>query len=69
MDIVFLLIPLSLVLVFMIGTVFWWALRRGQFDDLEGPAHRVLLDEDGATPAPVPPSSGGNRAGAPDRAP
>ncbi len=28
------------------GAVFWWALRRGQFDDLEGPAHRILMDDD-----------------------
>ena len=48
MDIVFLLIPLSLVLVFIIGGVFWWAVRRGQFDDLEGPAHRILMDDDDA---------------------
>ncbi len=46
MDIVYLLIPLSLVLVFLIGGVFWWALRRGQFDDLEGPAHRILMDDE-----------------------
>ena len=37
MDIVYLLIPLSVVLVFLIGIVFWWSLRGGQFDDLEGP--------------------------------
>lgn len=47
MDILFLLIPLSLVLVFLIGGVFWWSLRSGQFDDLEGPAHRILMDDDG----------------------
>ena len=47
MDIVYLLIPLSLVLVFLIGAVFWWALRRGQFDDLEGPAQRILMDDEG----------------------
>jgi cbb3-type cytochrome oxidase maturation protein len=46
MDIVYLLIPVSLVLVFLIGAVFWWAVRRGQFDDLEGPAHRILMDDD-----------------------
>lgn len=46
MDIVYLLIPLSLVLVFLIGAVFWWALQHGQFDDLEGPAHRILMDDD-----------------------
>jgi cbb3-type cytochrome oxidase maturation protein len=46
LDILYLLIPLSVVLVFLIGAVFWWSLRSGQFDDLEGPAHRVLQDDD-----------------------
>jgi cbb3-type cytochrome oxidase maturation protein len=45
-DIVYLLIPLSVVLVFLIGMAFWWSLRGGQFDDLEGPAHRILMDDD-----------------------
>jgi cbb3-type cytochrome oxidase maturation protein len=45
-DILYLLIPLSLTLVLLIGAVFWWAVRSGQFDDLEGPAHRVLMDDD-----------------------
>lgn len=45
-DILFLLIPLSVVLVFVIGAVFWFALRSGQFDDLEGPGFTVLLDDD-----------------------
>lgn len=48
MDIVYLLVPLSLVLAFAIAGVFWWAVRRGQFDDLEGPAHRILMDDDRA---------------------
>jgi cbb3-type cytochrome oxidase maturation protein len=46
MDILYLLIPLSLLLVFLIGGVFWWALRSGQFEDLEGPAYRILMDDD-----------------------
>lgn len=46
MDILYLLIPLSVVLVFLIGWVFWWSLGSGQFDDLEGPAHRILQDDD-----------------------
>ena len=46
MDILYLLIPLSVVLVFLIGAVFWFALRSGQFDDLEGPAFEVLMDDD-----------------------
>jgi len=45
-DIVFVLIPLSVVLVFVIGAVLWWAIERGQFEDLEGPAHRILMDDD-----------------------
>jgi cbb3-type cytochrome oxidase maturation protein len=46
MDILYLLVPLSLVLVLLIGAVFWFALREGQFDDLDGPALRVVLDDD-----------------------
>ena len=47
MDILFLLVPLSVVLVFAIGVAFWRAVEGGQFEDLEGPAHRILQDDDG----------------------
>ena len=50
MEILLLLIPLSVVLVFMIGAGFWWCVQTGQFDDLEGPAHRILADDDSADP-------------------
>ena len=46
MDILYLLIPLSLVLVFVIAALFWWSLKSGQYEDLEGPGHRVLMDDD-----------------------
>ena len=46
MDILYLLIPLSIALVFLIAAIFWWAVKSGQFDDLEGPAHRILLDDE-----------------------
>jgi cbb3-type cytochrome oxidase maturation protein len=51
-EILLLLIPLSVVLVFLIGAGFWWCVQSGQFDDLEGPAHRILADDDtgGAIP-------------------
>lgn len=52
MEILYLLIPLSLLLVFLIGGIFWWALRNGQFEDLEGPAHRILMDDDDLTQKP-----------------
>jgi cbb3-type cytochrome oxidase maturation protein len=38
------------VLVFLIGIAFWWSLRSGQFDDLEGPAYRILMDDDRSSP-------------------
>jgi len=46
MEIIYLLIPLSIILVGVIIWVFLWAIRSGQFDDLEGPAHRILMDDD-----------------------
>jgi cbb3-type cytochrome oxidase maturation protein len=49
MDIVFLLVPLSLVFAFVIGAVFWFSLKSGQFEDLDGPAERVLMDDDRPT--------------------
>jgi cbb3-type cytochrome oxidase maturation protein len=46
MDVLYLLIPLSVLLVSVIGAAFWWALQGGQFDDLDAPAHRILMDDD-----------------------
>jgi cbb3-type cytochrome oxidase maturation protein len=61
MDILYLLIPLSVVLVFAIGALFWWALESGQFEDLEGPAHRILMDDDAPLQAPDIPTVAGCR--------
>ncbi|MEW6120271.1 MAG: cbb3-type cytochrome oxidase assembly protein CcoS [Pseudomonadota bacterium] len=46
MDILLLLIPVSLLIVGGIAWVMLWAAKSGQFDDLEGPAHSVLMDDD-----------------------
>ncbi|MBZ9567329.1 cbb3-type cytochrome oxidase assembly protein CcoS [Modicisalibacter tunisiensis] len=46
MSILYLLIPLSLLLLGLAVWAFFWAVRSGQFDDLEGPAHRILFDDD-----------------------
>ena len=46
MEILYLLIPMSLVLVFVIAVIFWWGLRSGQFEDLEGPGYRIHMDDD-----------------------
>jgi cbb3-type cytochrome oxidase maturation protein len=46
MDILYLLIPISLIIVAIAVWVFMWAIRSGQYEDLEGPAHRILMDDD-----------------------
>ena len=46
MESLYLLVPVSVALVFVIGWVFWRALEGGQFDDLERPAHDILADDD-----------------------
>ncbi len=45
MDILYLLIPLSVILVFLILGGLWWAVHRGQFEDLDVQGHRVLKDD------------------------
>ena len=45
MDILYLLIPLSALLVLGILGVFAWALNAGQFDDLEREGERILAEE------------------------
>jgi cbb3-type cytochrome oxidase maturation protein len=46
MEIIYLLIPISLLLLGLILWVLFWAVRDGQYDDMEGPAHSILMDED-----------------------
>lgn len=53
MDSLLMLIPVALVLGLIGLGGFLWALRSGQFDDLDGAAHRILFDEDDV---PVPPT-------------
>ena len=45
MDILFLLIPFSVLLVFALMASFLWALQTRQFDDLEREGERILEDE------------------------
>jgi len=45
MDILFLLVPLSVVVVFALMGVFAWALQASQFDDLQREGARILADE------------------------
>ena len=46
MDIIYVLVPLSIVLIGIATLVFFWAVRSGQFDDMDSPAHKILFDDD-----------------------
>ena len=46
MEIIYFLIPMALVLVAGIVAGLFWAVKSGQFDDMEGPAHQILMDEE-----------------------
>ena len=45
MDILFLLIPLSVILVLAILGGLWWAINTGQFEDIESEGERILDDD------------------------
>ena len=44
MEVLYLLVPLSVVLVFLIIGGVWWAIYRGQFDDIDQEGERILKD-------------------------
>ena len=46
MEVVYLLILISLGFVGLLATVLFWAIRSGQFDDMEGKGHQILMDDD-----------------------
>lgn len=46
MNIVFFLLPFALFLGLGFAGVFIWGVRNGQYDDLETPAHRILIDDE-----------------------
>jgi len=48
MNILFALIPLAILLLAFAVWAFFWAVRSGQFDDLDTPAVRILLDDEDA---------------------
>lgn len=46
MDVIIYLLPVALALGLIGLGAFFWCLKTGQFDDLEGAAHRILMDDD-----------------------
>ncbi len=54
MEIIFILIPVSLLIVVVALWAFVWTVRNDQYDELEKEAYRILLDEEVEIPHPPP---------------
>ena len=54
MDVIYLLLPVALIIVIIIIAIFYWAVKSDQFEDLEGPAHRIIMDDDDVSPKQKP---------------
>ena len=50
MTIIYVLIPVGLILLGLAIWAFFWAAGSGQFDDLESPAWKIILDDDSRPP-------------------
>jgi cbb3-type cytochrome oxidase maturation protein len=46
MSALYILIPVALLLVAFAIWLFFWAVDSGQYDDLDGPAHSILFDDE-----------------------
>ena len=53
MTVLYILVPVAILLVGIAILVFNWAVNSGQYDDLDGPAHSILFDDE----EPLPPSA------------
>jgi cbb3-type cytochrome oxidase maturation protein len=49
-EIIFITIPITLLFITGGAILFFWASKKGQFDDLDSPAHRILFDDDDIIP-------------------
>lgn len=55
MGVLYLFVPLSVVIAGVMVWAVFWAIRNNQYEDLDGPAHRMLLDDDDPKiPVPSP---------------
>jgi len=46
LEVIFILLPLAILIAGVMLALFIWAVRSGQYDDLETPAHRILFDDE-----------------------
>lgn len=58
MEVIYYLVPVALVILVIAVGIFFWAVKSGQYDDMEGPAHRILMDDDELPPGGASRSDG-----------
>ena len=46
MEILVLLILISIFIIIVMAAAFFWTVKSGQYDDLDGAGHRILMDND-----------------------
>ena len=46
MEVIFIVLPLAVVMAGVALLSFFWAVRKGQFDDLDTPGYRAVFDDD-----------------------
>lgn len=51
MEILHLMVPIAIILVIIAIALFFWAVRTGQFDDLERQGYNILLDDEQKKPS------------------
>ncbi|KIQ27337.1 MULTISPECIES: cbb3-type cytochrome oxidase assembly protein CcoS [Pseudomonas syringae group] len=71
MPALYIMIPAALVLVAVAIYIFFWAVDSGQYDDMDGPAHSILFDDQdpdhqAAAQRSTSDTEAPNRAGKPD---
>lgn len=54
MEVIFIVLPLAIVLAAIALAAFFWAVHKGQFDDLDTPAHRALFEDTSSRPGSTP---------------
>lgn len=60
MDALYMLIPIAIGVMVVVVVAFIYTVKSGQYDDLEGPAHRILMDDDDPLIPTAKPSPQGN---------
>ncbi len=66
MESLFLLVPIALVFVAIALKIFFWAIKSGQYDNLDTEAHRILFDDDEADVESRPESGSDIQSSTPD---